>query len=84
MCWFSRTQNCVALSTTEAEYVALADVVNKVLFMRQVWRLMLPAVGMTCIPAFKDNEGAVQLAQNPVANSNFKHIDVRHHFLRDL
>ena len=34
---------------------------------------------------FEDNQGAVQLAaQNPVTNSNSKHIDVRHHFLREL
>ena len=30
------------------------------------------------------NKGAVQLAQNPVTNSNSEHIDVRHHFLREL
>ncbi|CAN0504724.1 unnamed protein product [Laminaria digitata] len=39
---------------------------------------------MPCIPVFEDNEGAVQLAQNPSTNSNSKHIDVRHHFLREL
>ena len=82
--WFSRTQKCVTLSTTEAEYVALADVMKEVLFLRQVWRFMLPDVGMPCIPVFEDNEGAVQLAQNPITNSNSKHIDVRHHFLREL
>ena len=32
----------------------------------------------------EDNQGAVQLAQNPITNSNSKHIDVRHHFLREL
>ena len=82
--WFSRTQKCVTLSTTEAEYVALADVVKEVLFLRQVWRFMLPDVGVTCIPVFEDNQGAVQLAQNPITNSNSKHIDVRHHFLWEL
>ena len=44
--WFSRTQKCVTLLTTEAEYVALADVVKEVLFLRQVWRFMLPDVSM--------------------------------------
>ncbi|CAB1098415.1 unnamed protein product [Ectocarpus sp. CCAP 1310/34] len=82
--WFSRTQKCVTLSTTEAEYVALGDVVKEILFLRQVWRFMLPKVGMPCIPVFEDNQGAIQLAQNPISNSNSKHIDVRHHFLRQL
>ena len=44
---------------------------------------MLPMKVMPCFPIFEDNQGAVQLAQNPVANSNSKHIDVRHHFLRE-
>ncbi|CAB1118653.1 unnamed protein product [Ectocarpus sp. CCAP 1310/34] len=82
--WFSRTQKCVTLSTTEAEYVALGDVVKEILFLRQIWRFMLPQVGMPCIPVFEDNQGAIQLAQNPISNSNSKHIDVRNHFLREL
>ena len=69
---------------TEAEYVALADVIKEVLFLRQVWRFMLPDAGMSCIPVFEDNEGAVQLARNPITNSNSKHIDARHHFVGDL
>ena len=82
--WFSRTQKCVSLSATEAEYVAPADVTKEVLFLRQVWRFMLPDVGMPCIPVFEDNQGTVQLAQNPITNSNSKHIDVRHHSIREL
>ena len=84
MSWFSRTQKCVSLSATEAEYVAPADVTKEVLFLRQVWRFMLPDVGMPCIPVFEDNQGTVQLAQNPITNSNSKHIDVRHHSIREL
>ena len=64
--------------------MALEDVMREVLFLRQVWRFMLPAVGMPCIPVFEDNKGAVQLAQNPITNSNSKHIDVWHLFLREL
>ena len=45
---------------------------------------MLPEVGMPCIPVFEDNQGAIQLARNPITNSNSKHIDVRHHFIREL
>ena len=84
VCWFSRTQECVTLSTSEAEYVALGDTVKELLFLRQVWRFMLPGKGMPCFPIFEHNQGAVQLSQNPVPNSNSKHIDVRHHFLREL
>ena len=85
VCWFSRTQKCVTLSTSEAEYVALGGAVKELLFLRQVWRFMLPSKVMPCFLVFEDNRGAVQLAQkNPITNSNSKHIDVRHHFLREL
>ena len=80
----SRTQECVTLSTSEAEYVALGDAVKEFLVLRQVWRFMLPSKVMPCFPVFEDNQGAVQLAQNSVTDSNSKHIDVRHHFLREL
>ena len=83
-CWFSRTQKCVTLSTSEAECVALGDAVKELLYLRQVWRFMILDKQMPCFPVFKDNPGALQLSKNPVSNSNSKHIDVRHHFLREL
>ena len=83
--WHSKTQKCVTLSTTQAEYVAISDVGKEILFLRQVWRFMLLKAGMPCIPLFEDNEeGAIQIAKHPISNSNSKHIDVRHHFLREL
>ena len=66
--WFSRTQKCITLSTSEAEYVALGDAVKELLFLRQVWRFMLPSKVMPCFPVFEDNQGAVQFAQNPSTN----------------
>ena len=70
VCWFSRTQKCViTLSTSKAECVALGDAVKELLFLRQVWRFMLPSKFMPCFPVFEDNQGAVQLAQNPITNS---------------
>ena len=53
-------------------------------FLRQVWRFMLPSKVMPCFSVFEDNPGAVQLAQNSVTNSSSKHVDVRHHFLREI
>ena len=65
--WFSRTQRCVTLSTTEARARdACRRDCREVLFLRQVWRFMLSEVGIPCIPVFEDNQGAVQLAQNPL------------------
>ena len=45
---------------------------------------MLPGKVMPYFPVFEVNQGAIQIAQNTVTNSNSKHIDVRYHFLREL
>ena len=82
--WFSRTQKCVTLSTSEAEYVAMGDSVKEALFIRSVWSFMLPDRAKPCLRIYEDNAGAIQLAENPLSSSNSKHIDVRHHFLREL
>ena len=84
MCWFFRMQRCVTISTSEAEYVALGDAVKELLLLRQFWRFMIPSKGMPCFPIFEDNQDALQLSKSPVSNSNSKHINVRHHFLREL
>ena len=62
MCWFSRMQKCVTLSTSEAEYVALGDAVNELLFLRQVLRFMILGKEITYFPVFEDNRGALQLS----------------------
>ena len=82
--WYSKTQKCFTVSTTQAEYVVMSDVAKEILFLTKVWRFMLPRVSMPCIPLFEDNEGAIHIAKHPISNSNSKHIDVRHHFLREL
>ena len=83
-CWFSKTQKCATVSTTEAEYVALADTIKEAMFLKYVRCFIFPGLGEACVTVFEDNEGARHLAQNSVHTSNSKHIDVRHHFLREL
>ena len=55
VCSFFRTQKCVTLSTFKAEYVVLGEAVKEVLFLRQVWRLILPGKVMPCFSFFEDN-----------------------------
>ena len=83
MLFFQDAEMCHPF-TSEAVYVALGDAVKELLFLRQNWRFMIPGKGMPCFSVFEDNQGALQLSKNPVPNSNSKHIDVRHHFLREL
>ena len=52
VCWFSRTKKCVTLSTTEAEYEALADTIKEAMFMRYVWSFIFPGFGEVCVTVF--------------------------------
>ena len=82
--WMSRTQRCVTLSSTEAEYVAIADAVKDAMFVRDVLEFLVPERKRTCITVSEDNAGAICLANNPLSSARSRHIDVRHHFLRQM
>ena len=71
----------MALSTTEAEYIAAGACCAQILYMKQT--LLDYGVVLEKVPLLCDNESAVKLANNPVQHSRTKHIDIRHHFLRD-
>jgi hypothetical protein len=79
--WTSKKQNCVALSTTEAEYITTSACYTQILYMKQT--LLDYGVVLEKVPLLCDNESAVKIANNPVQHSRTKHIDIRHHFLRD-
>ena len=81
--WISRTQQCVTLSTTEAEYVAMVDAVKDALFVRDVLGFLVPGKRHKCIAVREDNEGAISLVSNPLSSGRSRHIDVRYHFLRE-
>ena len=60
--WHSRMQEVTASGTSEAEYVALSEVVKEVLLLRQVQESMGPSVRVGVVNVFEDNEGAIKLA----------------------
>jgi hypothetical protein len=74
-------QTSVALSTAEAEYVAVGQCCTQLLWMRQTLRDF--GYNLSKVPLLCDNESAIRIAENPVEHSRTKHIDIRHHFLRD-
>ena len=81
--WGSRLQPSVALSTVEAEYMALAAAAQEVCFLRQ----LLKNLGMEINKAtamMEDNKGCVALASNAMTTNKTKHINIRFHFVRDL
>jgi len=80
--WHSKKQSCVSLSTAEAEYIALGSCCTQLLWMKQ----MLLDYGMTSntLLVYCDNMSAINISKNPVQHSRTKHIDIRHHFIREL
>ena len=79
--WFSKKQNSVALSTTEAEYIAAGRCCAQILQMKQT--LEDYDLFYTHIPILCDNTSTINLTKNPVCYSRTKHIEIRYHFLRD-
>ncbi|KAK6128492.1 hypothetical protein DH2020_037776 [Rehmannia glutinosa] len=79
--WFSKKQNCVSLSTAEAEYISAAFCCTQLLWMKQT--LADYKCSFENVPIFCDNISVINIAQNPVHHNRTKHIEIRHHFLRD-
>ncbi|GKB40935.1 retrovirus-related pol polyprotein from transposon TNT 1-94 [Tanacetum coccineum] len=79
--WFSKKQTALAISTTEAEYVSAEKACQQALWMKQA--LVDYDIKLDDIPVLCDNKGAIDLSKNPVLHSRTKHIEIRHHFLRD-
>ncbi|GJR16651.1 hypothetical protein Tco_0799303 [Tanacetum coccineum] len=79
--WFSKKQTALAISTTEAEYVSAGKACQQALWMKQA--LVDYGVRLDDIPIMCDNKGAIDLSKNLVQHSRTKHIEIRHHFLRD-
>eukprot|EP00873_Tetraselmis_striata_P018760 jgi/Tetstr1/439024/TSEL_027516.t1 len=81
--WNSKQQETTALSTTEAEYVALSRAAQNTVHFRQLLQdIHQQQQGPTIV--YEDNQGAVKLANNPMASHRTKHIDIKHHYTRDL
>ena len=83
MSWPSRKQSVVSLSTTEAEFIAVASCACQAVWMRRILEKLSHTQG-NCTTMFCDNSSTIKLSKNPMMHGRSKHIDVRFHFLRDL
>ena len=80
--WSSKHQATVALSSTEAEYMALIQATKEAIWLRS----LLAELNYTQerpTTLFEDNQSAIALARNPVHHARSKHIDIQHHFVRE-
>nr|GEW67684.1 retrovirus-related Pol polyprotein from transposon TNT 1-94 [Tanacetum cinerariifolium] len=79
--WSSKKQDCMALSTAEAEYVSLSAYCAQVLWMRT--HLTDYGFHFDKIPIYYDSKSAIAISCNPVQHSRTKHIVVRYHFIKE-
>jgi hypothetical protein len=80
--WISKTQGSVTLSSSEAEYVAIATAAQEVRFTQQLLEEIITCVKPAII--YEDNTGAIFLVKNQQVGQRTKHISIRAHFIRDL
>ncbi|GJV69455.1 putative ribonuclease H-like domain-containing protein [Tanacetum coccineum] len=79
--WQCKKQTIVATSTTEAEYVAAANCCGQVLWVQN--QLLDYGFNFMNTKIHIDNESTICIVKNPVYHSKTKHIEIRHHFIRD-
>ncbi|CAI7840084.1 unnamed protein product [Closterium sp. NIES-53] len=81
--WQSKKQGCVALSSTEAEYMAVMQGAREAVWLRGLLtELGLPQHEPTILHI--DNTSAIALSKNPVYHGRTKHIDTQYHYIREL
>lgn len=81
--WSSRLQPVVALSTTEAEFIAAVSAAQEILWLRNLFT-EFNFVFSTPSTLLVDNQSAVQVAKNPEHHGRMKHLDIRFYWLRDV
>lgn len=80
--WSCKRQTCVALSSTEAEFVALSEACKEAVWIRRILAdFGLPLNEPTTI--FEDNQSCLKLIEEEKLSSKSKHIDTRFHFVKD-
>nr|GEW64433.1 hypothetical protein [Tanacetum cinerariifolium] len=79
--WSSKKQKSTTISTTKAEYIAMSGYYTQILWMRS--QLTDYGFDFNKIPLYCDNRRAIALCCNNVQHSRSKHIDIRHHFIRE-
>ncbi|GJZ60234.1 putative ribonuclease H-like domain-containing protein [Tanacetum coccineum] len=79
--WQCKKQTIVATSSTEAEYVAAANCCGQVLWIQN--QLLDYGYNFMNTKIFIDNQSTICIVKNPVFHQRTKHIEIRHHFIRD-
>jgi hypothetical protein len=76
--WGSQNQKCVALSSTESEYIALSEGARESVYLTDL--LSELTAEKKTVQLYLDNQSAIKLCYNPVFHNRTKHIDIRYHY----
>lgn len=80
--WACRKQNCVSLSSTEAEFIALSDACQEIAWLRR----LLSDINNECKQStllYEDNQSCLKLIKEEKFSNRTKHIDTKFHFVKD-
>jgi hypothetical protein len=81
--WQSSKQSSIALSTTEAEYIAACSASCEAIWLRKLlidlFDLEMRANLILC-----ENQSCIKMTENPVFHDRSKHIEIRYHYIPDM
>ena len=80
--WLSKLQTVVALSTTEAEYMAATQACKEAVWIQRLMEELSHKQERTTL--YCDNQSALHIARNPAFHSKTKHIGIQYHFVREV
>ena len=81
--WNSKKQPTIALSSTESEYMAITEGTKEALWLRSLLEELRMSDPKVPTIIYGDNQGSLNLAHNPIYHARTKHIEVKHHFIRE-
>lgn len=83
MSWASRKRSCVALSSTESEFIALAEACQEIQWIRKLLKDLGKKVDHPiCIR--EDNQSCIRQVENEKVDQRSKHVDTKYCFIKDL
>ncbi len=81
--WNSRLQRTVALSSCEAEYMALKEAIKEQAYIKAILREIGLFKDLNTDTIYTNSNSAIELAKNPVYHSRTKHVDIQYHYVRE-
>jgi hypothetical protein len=85
--WTSKLQKTTALSSCEAEYMALKDAVKEQQYIKAILNELrdfyISKFKIECRNIYTDSNSAIELAKNPIYHARTKHVDIQYHYVRE-